>query len=59
MVQTAIVQAAIEHAAQASAEREMVSRAQAIMDKYSGGREPAENYMGAADREAYRYSKVL
>ena len=53
-----VVQAAIERAAQASAEREMVSRAQAIMDRYAGRREPAENYMSAEERNIVAAANV-
>ena len=57
-VNAAAVQAAIQRAAQASAEREMVSKAQALMSKYGGRREPAENYMSTAERDIVAAANV-
>ena len=54
----AAVQAAIQRAAQASAEREIVAQAQALMSKYGGRREPAENYMSAAERDVVAAANV-
>jgi hypothetical protein len=56
--QEAMVQAALERAAQAQAERAMVARAKSIMDRYSGRREPAENYMSADERNIVAAANV-
>ncbi len=53
-----MVQAALERAAQAQAERAMVDRAKAIMDKYSGRRESPENYMSADERNIVAAANV-
>ena len=53
-----MVQAALERAAQAQAERAMVDRAKAIMDKYSGRREPMENYLSAEERDIIAAAQV-
>ena len=56
--QEAMVQAALQRAAQAQAERAMVDRAKAIMGKYAGRREPAENYMSAEERNTVAAANV-
>tara|TARA_Y100000310_G_scaffold54303_1_gene49799 strand:- start:13 stop:1602 length:1590 start_codon:yes stop_codon:yes gene_type:complete len=43
---------------QQQAEREMVSKAQALMSKYGGRDEPAENYMSAAERDIVAAANV-